>query len=150
MHLKIEQSNLSHEIIAIFIGRYYFTSILRKGMGGHISQKWCDFMTCDQKIDGYGWVYWLVMENVDHCDWYYRSVIENVDHYGQKCWLLIENNGHYGPKKQLNIKTDDCYGWKKIGVWKWSSRDWWSRMSTTMIEKSTCNIEKLLGLVISL
>ena len=30
MHFKIEQSNLSHEIIAIFIGRYYFTSIFEK------------------------------------------------------------------------------------------------------------------------
>ena len=36
-------------------------------------------MNGDPEIDLYGWVYWLVIENVYGCDWDYRSVIENVD-----------------------------------------------------------------------
>ena len=67
-------------------------------MGGHISQKWNEFITGDQEIDRYSWVYRLVIENVDRCDWDYRSVVENIDDYGWEYRLLIENNGRYGPK----------------------------------------------------
>ena len=51
-------------------------------MGSHISQKWCEIRTGDREIDGYGWVYRLVIENVDRCDWDYRLVIEIIDRYG--------------------------------------------------------------------
>ena len=42
-------------------------------------------------------------------------------------------------KKRLNTKTDDCYGRKKDWCLKTIiPRDWRSRISTAMIEKSTC------------
>ena len=85
-------------------------------MGGHISQKWYEFTTDDQEIDGYGWVYRSMIENVDRCNWDYRLVIEIVDRYGWDYRLLIESDGRYGPKRDWIPKLTIAMVEKKIGV----------------------------------
>jgi len=67
-------------------------------MGDHISQKWYEFTTGDQEIDRFGWVYRLVIENVDGCNWNNRLVVEIVDRYGWVYRFLIENDGRYVQK----------------------------------------------------
>ena len=62
-------------------------------MGGHISQSGMSL-----RIDRFGWVYRLAIENVDRCDWDYRLLIENTKdqkaiEYSQVSRLTISHDG---------------------------------------------------------
>ena len=109
--------------------------------GGHISQKWYEFTTDDQEINRYGWVYRLVIENVNCCNWDYQLVIEIVNRCGWDYQVLIKSDGRYGLKSDWIPRLTIAMVEKKIGVWKRSYRDWRSRTPTTTIEKSNCSWE---------
>ena len=89
-----------------------------------------DYRLVIENYDRYSWVYRLVIENYDHCSWDFRLVIEKNDRYGRVYQLVIQNSDRYDWDYWLVIENDDRYG----PVEKWMVSDWWSRMTTAMVE----------------